>query len=283
MQLNRKYAIPLILFAGAFLLFVLYALRGLAEPSLLMRIDSATYLAPARSLLSDFTYSSASGVPTALRVPLYPLLLAVALAVSGKSLLFCILMNCAVSALAVPVLYQAVLEFTEKRRTALIAALLLMFSPTEIAFAPMFLSEGMFVTLVSLELLFFLRFVRTRKNGQLRLSAAAGAAGADAQQVADHSGGGADASAERAVDPPLYLRVLLCSGNGKTACSAGGNRGSSLSPNPRPVDHPEPSYRFGMADRRSRCRFAPSQRFGRGEPRQPDSRTVLPGAIRDRV
>ena len=178
MQLNRKYTTPLILFAGAFLLFVLYALRGLAEPSLLMRIDSATYLAPARSLLNDFTYSSASGVPTALRVPLYPLLLAIALAVSGKSLLFCILMNCAISALAVPILYQAVLEFTEKRRTALIAALLLMFSPTEIAFAPMFLTEGMFVTVVSLELLFFLRFVRTRKNGQLRLSAAAGAAAA---------------------------------------------------------------------------------------------------------
>ena len=173
MQLNRKYTIPLILFAGAFLLFVLYALRGLAEPSLLMRIDSATYLAPARSLLSDFTYSSASGVPTALRVPLYPLLLAVALAVSGKSLLFCILMNCAVSALAVPVLYQAVLEFTEKRRTALIAALLLMFSPTEIAFAPMFLSEGMFVTLVSLELLFFLRFVPgTAKQRVLRAGTA---------------------------------------------------------------------------------------------------------------
>ena len=178
MQLNWNHAIPLLLFAGAFLLFVVYALRGLAEPSLLMRLDSATYLAPAHSLLNDFTYSSASGVPTALRVPLYPLLLAVALAVSGKSLLFCILMNCAVSAVAVPVLYQAALEFTGKQRPALIAALLLMFSPTEIAFAPMFLSEGLFVTIVSLELLFFLRFVRTRKNGPLWFSAAAGAAAA---------------------------------------------------------------------------------------------------------
>ncbi len=170
MPMNRKYT-PLILFAGTFLLFVLYALRGLAEPSLLMRIDSATYLAPAYSMLKDFTYSSGSGVPTALRVPLYPFLLAVALAVSGKSLLFCILVNCAVSAAAVPVLYLAAQEFTNSRRVALIAAFLLMLSPTEIAFAPMFLSEGMFVTLVSLELLFFLRFVRTRKEEPLYLSA----------------------------------------------------------------------------------------------------------------
>ncbi len=166
---------PWILFAGAFLLFVIYAIPGFCNPELLMRIDSATYLAPAHSILESFSYCSTSGIPTAHRVPLYPLILAFALAVSGKSLIFCILVNCAISAAAVPILYQAAYEFTNSRRIAVITALLLMLSPTEIAFAPMFLSEGIFVTLVSLELLFFLRFVRTRKDTPLYLSAAAAA------------------------------------------------------------------------------------------------------------
>ena len=174
----KKYTVHLLLFFAAFLLFALYGLRGMMEPELLMRIDSATYLAPARSLLNSFTYADASGVPTALRVPLYPAFLAFSLAVSGNSLLFCILMNCAVSALAVPVLYQAALEFTGNKRLALTASLLLMFSPTEIAFAPMFLSEGLFVTMVSFELLFFLRFLRTHRNLPLFLTAGAGAAAA---------------------------------------------------------------------------------------------------------
>ena len=174
----KKHTVHLLLFLAAFLLFALYGLRGMPEPELLMRIDSATYLAPARSLLNSFSYADASGVPTALRVPLYPAFLALSLAVSGNSLLFCILMNCALSAIAVPVLHQAALEFTENKRIALTASLLLMFSPTEIAFAPMFLSEGMFVTMVSLELLFFLRFLRTHRNLPLFLTAGAGAAAA---------------------------------------------------------------------------------------------------------
>lgn len=174
-RIASSWKTPLILFAGAFLVFALYGLRGMMEPELLMRIDSATYLAPARSLLNDFSYSSPGGMPTALRVPLYPLVLALALAAGGGSLAFCVIVHCAVSALAVPLLYQAALEFSGKRRVAVTAALLMMFSPTEIAFAPMFLSEGMFVTLVTLELLFFLRFVRQRKDEELFLSSATAA------------------------------------------------------------------------------------------------------------
>ncbi len=174
-RIAAPWRIPLILFTGAFLLFLLYALRGLAEPSLLMRIDSATYLAPARSLLEKGIYASPGGVPTALRVPLYPVFLAFALLLGRGSLAFCIPVHCALSALAVPLLYQAALEFTGRKRSAITAAVLLMLSPTEIAFAPMFLSEGLFVTLVSLELLLFLRFVRRKKDSDLFLSAATGA------------------------------------------------------------------------------------------------------------
>ena len=122
-RIASSWKTPLILFAGAFLVFALYGLRGMMEPELLMRIDSATYLAPARSLLNDFSYSSPGGMPTALRVPLYPLVLALALAAGGGSLAFCVIVHCAVSALAVPLLYQAALEFSGKRRVAVTAAL----------------------------------------------------------------------------------------------------------------------------------------------------------------
>ena len=57
-RIASSWKTPLILFAGAFLVFVLYGLRGMMEPELLMRIDSATYLGPAYSILQDFTYKS---------------------------------------------------------------------------------------------------------------------------------------------------------------------------------------------------------------------------------
>ena len=51
----KKHTVHLLLFLAAFLLFALYGLRGMPEPELLMRIDSATYLAPARSLLNSYS------------------------------------------------------------------------------------------------------------------------------------------------------------------------------------------------------------------------------------
>lgn len=171
---HRKTA--LILFAIAFAIFLLYAIPGLLKPELLMRIDSATYLGPAHSILHDFTYKSSpdAAVSTGLRVPLYPLYLAFSLLIGGKSLVFCIIMNCLISALAIPLLYFAGLEFTKSEPASAAAALLLMLSPTEIAFAPMFLSEGMFVTWVVLEILFMVRYVNGKRKRDLVFAVAAG-------------------------------------------------------------------------------------------------------------
>ena len=173
---RQQWKTALILFSAALLLFLLYAVPGLLNPELLMRIDSATYLGPAYSILQDFTYKSSpdAALPTGLRVPLYPLYLAISLLIGGKSLVFCIVMNCLISALAVPLLYFAGLEFSKSEPKAVAAALLLMLSPTEIAFAPMFLSEGMFVTWVVLEILFMVRYINGTKKSDLLLAAAAG-------------------------------------------------------------------------------------------------------------
>lgn len=172
----QQWKTALILFSAALLLFLLYAIPGFLKPELLMRIDSATYLGPAHSILNDFTYKSSpeATLPTGLRVPLYPLYLAFSLLIGGKSLVFCIVMNCLISALAVPLLYFAGLEFSKSEPKSVAAALLLMLSPTEIAFAPMFLSEGMFVTWVVLEILFMVRYVNRTKKSDLVLAAAAG-------------------------------------------------------------------------------------------------------------
>ncbi len=181
---RQQWKTALILFAAAFVLFLLYALPGLLDPELLMRIDSGTYLGPARSLLQDFSYKSSpeAAGPTGLRVPLYPLYLALGLLIGGNSLSVCVVMNCLISALAIPLLYFAGLEFAkpdpDAEPKAVAAALLLMLSPTEIAFAPMFLSEGMFVTGVVLEILFTVRYVRRGGTGDLVLAAASGGAAA---------------------------------------------------------------------------------------------------------
>jgi len=162
-----------LLFGAAFLLFLTYAVPGLLKPELLMRIDSATYLGPARSILDTFEYKSspASQHLTALRVPLYPAFLAFCLLIGCNSLVFCVVMNCLVSALAVPVVYLAAREFSEKEGPSVLAAILLMLMPTEIAFAPMFLSEGLFVTLTASALFFFQRYANRKTAGDLSLTA----------------------------------------------------------------------------------------------------------------
>lgn len=169
-----------ILYAAAVLLFLVCAIPGLIDPELLMRIDSATYLGPAYSLLETGLYKSSPEAvnATGLRVPLYPAFLAFSLLIGWRSLQFCIVMNVLFSALAVPVLYLAGRKYCGKNSAAVCAAVLLMLTPTEIAFAPMFLSEGMFVTWIVFSLYFLLRYAEGKRRNDLLLTALAAGAGA---------------------------------------------------------------------------------------------------------
>ena len=91
--MKREHKIALILFGCAVLFRLLFAIPGMQNPELLMRPDSATYLAPAQALLEYGHYGHGS-FPTALRVPLYPVLLAPWLWLDGGSAgFFCILIK----------------------------------------------------------------------------------------------------------------------------------------------------------------------------------------------
>ena len=169
-----------ILYAAAVLLFLVFAIPGLIDPELLMRIDSATYLGPAYSMLETGAYKSSpeAAASTGLRVPLYPCLLAFSLFLGSGSLRFCIVMNVLFSALSVPVLYLAARKYIGKEFPAICAAVLLMLMPTGIAFAPMFLSEGLFVTWVVFSIYFLLRYADGKRRSDLLLTALAAGAGA---------------------------------------------------------------------------------------------------------
>ena len=72
--MKREYKIALILFGCSIILRLLFAIPGILNPELLMRPDSATYIAPAQAMLEHGIYGHGT-TPTALRVPLYPALL----------------------------------------------------------------------------------------------------------------------------------------------------------------------------------------------------------------
>ena len=146
----------------AVLIRLLYALPGICDPQLLMRPDSPTYLGPAFSLLSDGVFASSPGAsPTAFRTPLYPLYLAFCLLISGKSLGFCAAVSAVLGGLIAAPVYLAARLFGGWK-SAFFAALLFALNPTAIALSPMFLSDTLFLFLFSVQMLFFLKFIRCR-------------------------------------------------------------------------------------------------------------------------
>ena len=141
---------------------LIYSIYGIMDPELVSRIDTASYLGPARSLLENGVFASSPGAPpTASRLPLYPLYLAICLFISGGSLSFCVAISAILGGLiACPVYLAARLYGNWK--IAFCAALLFALNPTAIALSPMLLSDTLFLFLISLQTLFFLKFARTR-------------------------------------------------------------------------------------------------------------------------
>ena len=175
--MKREYKIALILFGCAVLFRFLFAIPGIQNPELLMRPDSVTYIAPAQAMIEHGIYGHGT-TPTALRVPLYPTLLAPWLRLDGGTPgVFSILANILMSSLAIPAIWLACREAGIKEKFALCGISIYLLTPTPIALAPMFLSDGLFGTLVAFELLFLIRFVQRRESRWLFAAAAMGGLG----------------------------------------------------------------------------------------------------------
>lgn len=172
--MKRDQLIASVLFCAAIVLRLALAVPGCSEPELLMRPDSATYLAPAYSLLNDGIYGS-GGTFTALRVPLYPFLLTPWLWLDGGIAgCFSILANILFSSAAVPILYFACREWGLPEKYSLIGTMIYLITPTPLAIAPMFLSDGLFGTFAAGELYFLVKLARKREPRQLYFAALTG-------------------------------------------------------------------------------------------------------------
>ena len=166
----------LTVFLIAFLIRLLGALPGLSSPNLLMRPDSAPFLADAgpgifRQIPSFHKlYPSGWRKPdpatpafrrvygNETRAPLYPLWLSVVFGISGGSLPFAAVAGCLLGALACLVVMLGGHLFGSPR-IGIAAGLLLALNPTAIVFSPLFLPDTLFLLIVSLQVWFFLRFV----------------------------------------------------------------------------------------------------------------------------
>ena len=175
--MKREYKIALILFGCAVLFRLLFAIPGMQNPELLMRPDSATYLAPAQALLEYGHYGHGS-FPTALRVPLYTVLLAPWLWLDGGSAgFFCILINLLLSSAAVPLIWLSCRELGIPEKYSLAGTAIYLLTPTPVALAPMFLSDGLFGTVAALEMFFLIRFLQRKESLWLYLAAVTGGLG----------------------------------------------------------------------------------------------------------
>ena len=176
-----------IVFMIAFLTRLLVTIPGLSSPQLLMRPDSAPFLATAGpgifTAMPTFNKPYPSGwrkwkpdSPEFRKVygsetpaPLYPLWLSVIFGIGRHSLQFAAVAGCLLGALAcVPVMLAG--HLFGSARIGIIAGLLTALNPTAIVFSPLFLPDTLFLLLVSVQVWFFLRFV---KNGMLPNLAAA--------------------------------------------------------------------------------------------------------------
>lgn len=159
----HTYKILLSLVLLSFVLKLLYLIPGMSDASLYLRVDSFSYLNPAKSLLYDFTYSTnaASNIPALHRTPVYPLFLAFSLGISKGSLLFCAVFSAVISSLTLIPLYLSARMFL-KEKYAVIAASLYLLHPTVFAIFPLIISDTLFVFFTSFTMYFFLSFLQKR-------------------------------------------------------------------------------------------------------------------------
>ncbi len=131
--------------------------------------DTATYIAPAQSLLHGSF--STFGVPEIFRTPGYPLLLAAGVAL-GHVVVFGILANCLLSALTAILIWKITEQLFPNSSAPLWATVLYAFEPLSAIYAMKLLSETLFCALFVLFLWFFVCDLESLKFKRVMLAAA---------------------------------------------------------------------------------------------------------------
>jgi 4-amino-4-deoxy-L-arabinose transferase-like glycosyltransferase len=127
--------------------------------------DTATYLAPAHSLLANGTFERDAS-PEIIRGPGYPLLLSLGLAVGsveGVTISLQILLSVA----TVYLIYRCALTIDPRMKVALLAATLYAIEPLSVMYCCFLLTETLFTFLLVGFLFFLLRFLRDRATSSL--------------------------------------------------------------------------------------------------------------------
>jgi len=127
-------------------------------PALPYNIDAAEYVILGQNIADGAGFCYQPGQPTAYRLPLYPLFLALLFSVFGNDSYTAVaIVECLIGALSIVALYYAALHLIGRNRPAAIAALILAIYPPLIKLTNTFMTENLFSLLAVLSTLLLLR------------------------------------------------------------------------------------------------------------------------------
>lgn len=154
----QRWVLTIILLALA--LRICLFIIALLHPERMMATDSGGYLDPARSLLDSGYYS----YPSAIRMPLYPVFIAVVFKIFPEQLIFIVLVQVILGLCTVYITYRTGLLLGISHTASILSALILSLS-LESLISPFFiLTETLFTFLLVLTTWVFILFI---KNGRL--------------------------------------------------------------------------------------------------------------------
>ncbi len=146
---------PVIVFLIALLARIIFVLFFSALP---YNIDAAEYVILGQNIADGNGFCYQPGQPTAYRLPLYPLFLALLFSIFGDDSFTAVAIGeCLIGALSIVALYYAALYFLGRSRPAAIGALILAIYPPLIKLTNTFMTENLFSLFAALSALLLLR------------------------------------------------------------------------------------------------------------------------------
>jgi len=139
------------------------------DPAVFHARDTASYVTPAKELLSTGRFTS-GGLPEIIRTPGYPILLIPGI-VLGQIELVTILLQIVLSSATVYVVYRIGLLLFGNGAAARLGALLYAIEPLSVLYSSRLLSETLFTALIMVSLYWLLRYLKDRSLRQLMFSA----------------------------------------------------------------------------------------------------------------
>ena len=144
--------------ALAFLLRMIFFIIVIPHPERVVRRDTVTYVTPAENMLADKAFSQ-PGIECARRTPAYPVFIAFAFTVFGRSLLAVSLVQIFLSVLTVVLVYYLATLYVS-RRAGVFAALFFALSLNSIVYSLYVLTETLFTFLFVLIVIALVQFQR---------------------------------------------------------------------------------------------------------------------------